>query len=54
MLTVLNIGGEPIAFIVLGGAYDRRKADTDLLIQKLERILPESKSNADNFKPTAL
>jgi D-alanyl-D-alanine carboxypeptidase len=34
MLTILNINNQPIAFIVLGGAYDKRKADTEKLISK--------------------
>lgn len=41
MLTILDIGGEPVAFIVLGGAYDKRKTDTDLLIMKLQKLITE-------------
>ncbi len=34
MMTILRVDGQPIVFIVMGSDYDRRQADTDLLIQK--------------------
>ena len=37
MLTILNIGGQPIAFIVLG-SNDRTK-DTSLLVDQVLKIL---------------
>lgn len=40
MLTILKIDNEPIAFIVLGGAYDKRKSDTDMLIEKFNTLIP--------------
>ncbi len=36
MLTILNINNKPIAFIVLGSAYEKRKSDTDVLISRYQ------------------
>jgi D-alanyl-D-alanine carboxypeptidase len=38
MMTILHMGTEPIAFIIMGSDYGRREADTDLLIQKFQTI----------------
>lgn len=38
MLTILDIDGHPIAFIVLGSAFGHRAADTKLLIERLKAI----------------
>jgi D-alanyl-D-alanine carboxypeptidase len=38
MMTILRMGSQPIAFIVMGSDYGRRQADTDLLIQKFQAI----------------
>lgn len=37
MLTILNMDNRPIAFIVLGSHFDKRKSDTDLLIAEYEK-----------------
>ncbi len=39
MLTILSIHEQPIAFIVLGSAYEKRKADTDILISNYEKVI---------------
>lgn len=39
MLTILDIGGQPVAFIVLASETDHRAEDTDLLIDALQNIL---------------
>jgi serine-type D-Ala-D-Ala carboxypeptidase (penicillin-binding protein 5/6) len=41
MLTILKIGGKPLAFIVLGSAYGQREKDTRLLIDKVSNIIGE-------------
>jgi len=38
MMTILRMGTEPIAFIIMGSDYGRREADTDLLIQKFQSL----------------
>jgi D-alanyl-D-alanine carboxypeptidase len=38
MMTILRMGTQPIAFIIMGSDYGRREADTDLLIQKFQAI----------------
>jgi D-alanyl-D-alanine carboxypeptidase len=38
MMTILRMGSQPIAFIIMGSDYGRREADTDLLIQKFQAI----------------
>jgi D-alanyl-D-alanine carboxypeptidase len=40
MMTILRIGGQAVAFIVMGSDYGRREADTNLLIQKFETSNP--------------
>jgi D-alanyl-D-alanine carboxypeptidase len=41
MMTILRMGTEPIAFIIMGSDYGRREADTNLLIQKFTQATPE-------------
>jgi D-alanyl-D-alanine carboxypeptidase len=38
MMTILRMGSQPIAFIIMGSDYGRREADTNLLIQKFQAI----------------
>lgn len=38
MMTIMNIGGQPIAFIVLGSRYDGRADDTQMLIDMVKKL----------------
>jgi len=38
MMTILRMGTQPIAFIIMGSDYGRREADTDLLVQKFQAL----------------
>lgn len=39
MMTILNIGNEPIVFIILGSRYGARESDTRILIKEFEKHL---------------
>jgi D-alanyl-D-alanine carboxypeptidase len=39
MLTILDMGGKPVAFIVLGSDFGAREGDTRALVGAVEKLL---------------